>query len=177
MATQARVSTPTLEEYLATSYRPDREYIDGDIRERHVGKWEHARLQFALAAWFSNHESEWSVMGSTEQRTWVARTRVRIPDLVLVRIESQPPVLLKPPVLVVEILSPDDTFSEMRERVADYQRMGVRTVWIIDPKTRTGQMCSGDTWTAAGTLTVPGSAIHVVLDELFRSLDDPRPVV
>ncbi len=93
------------------------------------------------------------------------------PGLVLVRVESQPPVLVKPPVLVVEILSPDDTFSEMRERVTDYQRMGVETVWIIDPQTRTGQMCTGDTWTAAGTLTVPGTPIHIVLDELFRALD------
>ncbi len=30
-------------EYLHTSYRPDREYIDGEQRERQVGKWEHAR--------------------------------------------------------------------------------------------------------------------------------------
>jgi hypothetical protein len=27
-----------LSEYLATSYRPDREYVDGEIRERNVGK-------------------------------------------------------------------------------------------------------------------------------------------
>jgi len=39
MATQVRIS---LQEYLATSWRPDREYIDGEVRERNVGKWEHA---------------------------------------------------------------------------------------------------------------------------------------
>ncbi len=32
-------------EYLKTSYRPDREYIDGELRERNVGKWEHARYR------------------------------------------------------------------------------------------------------------------------------------
>jgi hypothetical protein len=36
-------------EYLKTSYRPDREYIDGEVRERNVGKWEHARVQLLLA--------------------------------------------------------------------------------------------------------------------------------
>jgi len=36
-------------EYLETSYRPDREYVDGEVKERNVGKWEHARVQWLLA--------------------------------------------------------------------------------------------------------------------------------
>ena len=47
MATQVRIS---LQEYLDTPYRPDREYIDGEVRERNVGKWEHARLQLLLGS-------------------------------------------------------------------------------------------------------------------------------
>ena len=167
MATYTQIS---LEQYLNTSYRPDCEFIDGTVQERNVGKWEHSRIQFWLAVWFGNHEAEWGVMGSTEQRTRVAQSRVRIPDLVLVSREEQPEVLVKPPVLVVETLSPDDTYSAMRERVTDYQRMGVRTIWIIDPKTQTGQMCAGDIWTTARTLHVPETAIYVALDDLFQSL-------
>ena len=169
MATQIQIS---LDEYLNTSYRPDCEYIDGEVQERNVGKWEHARLQALLTGWFLTHEKEWDVLVSTEQRTRVAQTRVRVPDLVLVRAGRQPDVLVAPPVLIVEILSPADTFSGLRERVSDYQRMGVETVWIIDPKTRTGQVCSGDSWTAAGTLTVAGTSIHAELEPLFRSLDE-----
>lgn len=52
MATQAQLSTLTIEEYLQTSYDPDCEYIDGELEERNVGKWEHARLQYLLATWF-----------------------------------------------------------------------------------------------------------------------------
>lgn len=55
-------------EYLHTSYRPDREYIDGELRERQVEKWEHARAQWLLAVWSGNHEDTWNVIGSTEQR-------------------------------------------------------------------------------------------------------------
>ena len=47
MATSTRLS---LSEYMKTSYRPDREYVDGELLERNVGKWEHARLQALLAA-------------------------------------------------------------------------------------------------------------------------------
>jgi hypothetical protein len=38
----ATISRVRLEEYLDLSFRPDREYVDGEIRERNVGKWEHA---------------------------------------------------------------------------------------------------------------------------------------
>jgi hypothetical protein len=32
----------TLSEYLAASYRPDREYLDGELLERNVGEWDAA---------------------------------------------------------------------------------------------------------------------------------------
>jgi hypothetical protein len=31
--------TIAVEEYLATSYRPDMEYVDGQLVERHVGEY------------------------------------------------------------------------------------------------------------------------------------------
>ncbi|HKR26049.1 MAG TPA: Uma2 family endonuclease [Acidobacteriaceae bacterium] len=172
MATQVRVS---LQEYLGTTYRPDREYVDGEVRERNVGKWEHARLQAMLAAWFARHEAEWNVMVSTEQRMQVSAERVRIPDLVVVQSEPQPDIIQQPPLLVIEILSPDDTYSDIEERVADYRSMGVKTIWTIDPKSRTGRMCMGDDWKSARRLEVPGTAIFAELDELFSYLNRPRP--
>ena len=138
-------------------YRPDREYIDGEIQERNVGKWEHARLQFLLASWLANHEHTWNIIGSTAQRILVSPTRIRIPDLVILRPGPQPDILVEPPLLVVEILSPDDTYSDLQERCHDYQIMGVGTVWIIDPKTRTGRMCTGAEWVGADRLEVAGT--------------------
>jgi Uma2 family endonuclease len=169
MATSTRLS---LVEYNKTSYRPDREYIDGELLERNVGKWEHARLQALLAMWFGSQEKLWSVKVATEQRTRVSPTRIRIPDVMLVSRGPQPEVIVDPPVLVVEILSPDDTYTETQTRSADYLRMGVPCVWIIDPTSRTGRQCIANTWTAAETLTVPGTSIHVHLSELFANLDE-----
>ncbi len=169
MATSTRLS---LLEYSKTSYRPDREYIDGEVLERNVGKWEHARLQALLAIWFGAQEKSWSVKVATEQRVQVSPTRVRIPDVMLVSRGPQPDVILAPPVLVVEILSPDDTYTETQSRSADYLRMGVPCVWIIDPTSRTGRQCIGDAWTAADTLAVPGTGIRVNLLELFANLDE-----
>ena len=33
-----------MEEYLATSYRPDCDYVDGEIEERNLGEKEHSIL-------------------------------------------------------------------------------------------------------------------------------------
>jgi len=159
-----------IDEYLRTSYRPDREYIDGELRERNVGKWDHARVQYLLALWFGNHESEWGVVGSTEQRMRVAAMRVRIPDVVVMRAAEQPDVTTEPPLLVIEVLSPDDSYSDTEERAADYWKMGVETVWIIDPKTRSGRMCSGSEWVKAERLVVAGTPIYVELEALFAKL-------
>lgn len=171
MASAVQVSVG---EYLQTSYRPDREFVDGEVRERNVGKWEHARIQALLASWFGSKETQWNVLTATEQRVRVSGTRIRIPDLVVVRAKQQPDVLTEPPLLVVEILSPDDSYSDTQERAEDYFFMGVSTVWIIDPKTRTGRMCNRNAWTSALGLEVQDSAIYVDLQEIFAYLDQSQ---
>ncbi len=164
-----------LSEYLSTSYRPDREYIEGELRERNVGQWEHARVQWLLALWLGSHEREWNIVGSTARRMQVAPDRIRIPDLVVLRPGPHPAVLSQPPLLTVEILSPDDDYPELERRCLDYKAMGVQTMWIVDPKTRTGRMCAGAEWLTADRLQVLGTPIYVDLQELFARMDSPSP--
>jgi Uma2 family endonuclease len=159
-----------LQEYLASSFRPDREYVDGEIRERNVGKYEHARVQALLAAWFHQHEKAWRLQVVTEQRVQVSPTRVRIPDVALLPVGVQPDVITDPPLLVIEILSPEDSYSDTQERAQDYRAMGVETVWIIDPKTRSGRMCSGAEWVEAARLAVKGTPLYVNLPDIFSQL-------
>jgi Uma2 family endonuclease len=162
-----------ISEYLETTYRPDCEYIDGEVLERNVGKWSHARVQWLLAVWFGKHESSWNVIGSTEQRMQVSPTRIRIPDLVVLRPSEQPDILTAPPLLIIEILSPDDTYSDLQQRCQDYLAMGVETVWIIDPKTLSGRMCLQSRWVAAERLEVAGTPIYVDLPQLFAQINIP----
>ena len=152
------------------SYRPDREYVDGEIRERNVGKYEHARLLALMAGWFGEHEKEWRITGCIAQRVRVSANRVRVPDVVVLTAGAQPDVLTEPPLLVIEILSADDSYSDTQERAQDYRKMGVETVWIIDPKTRTGRMCSGTEWVEASRLEVKGTPLYVNLPEIFSQM-------
>jgi Uma2 family endonuclease len=41
-----------------------------------------------------------------------------------------------PPELVIEIISPDQTFGEMTEKATDYIDAGVLRVWVVDPKAK-----------------------------------------
>jgi Uma2 family endonuclease len=93
-----------------------------------------------------------------------------VPDLVVLTAGAQPDVLTDPPLLVIEILSPDDSYSDTQERAQDYRAMGVETVWIIDPKTRTGRMRSGAEWVEASRLEVKGTPLFVNLPDIFRQL-------
>jgi hypothetical protein len=48
--------------------------------------------------------------------------------------------------------------------------MGVETVWIVDPKTRSGRMCSGAEWVESSRLEVKGTALYVNLPDIFSQL-------
>jgi Uma2 family endonuclease len=132
-----------------------------------VGKYEHARVQALLASWFQRHEEEWGIQVVTEQRVRVSPERVRIPDVAVLGPGGQPEVVVAPPLLVIEILSPDDTYWDTQERAQDYRSMGIETVWIIDPKTRTGRMCSGAEWVESPRLEVRGTPLYVELGDIF----------
>jgi hypothetical protein len=65
-------------EYLASVYRPDCEYVDGEIVERNVGEFDRARLQILLSRYLFNRELDWGILVSLEQRVQVTPTRFRI---------------------------------------------------------------------------------------------------
>ena len=165
-----------LSEYLHTSYRPDREFVDGELVERNVGKFEHARVQFLLALWFGRHERDWNIVGLTEQRVQVSQVKVRIPDLVLICAGSAPDVLIDPPLLVVEILSPDDTYFDVHARASEYLAMGIENVWLVDPSTRTAKVCHKEAWAETRRPEIAGTDIHVEIARLFEDLDASRRI-
>jgi Uma2 family endonuclease len=154
-----------VEEYLATSYRPDCEYLEGEILERHVGEQDHSNLQMSLSAYLYNRRGQLRIRVYPEQRVQVKQDRFRVPDICVVLGEApSEQIFVRPPFLCVEILSPEDRMSEMLERVEDYLTFGVPHVWLLDPRRRwariynTGgvhEMKNGHLWTASPEILVP----------------------
>lgn len=177
MATAVTLTVP-LEEYLNTCYRPDCDWIDGEVKERNMGEQPHARVQGFLAYIFRSNRTAWGVVSLPEQRVQTSARHYRIADLCLVRRElPTEPIVRTRPILCVEILSCDDRMSEIQERVEDYHAMGVAAVWVIDPRRRRAYLSQSNNSLSSsrqvtGSLTVPGTPIAVPIEDIFAELDE-----
>ena len=149
----------TVEEYLSTSYEADREYVDGDLLERHFGEQPHSRAHGAVAFLLFRQETQLGICVLMSQRVQVSPTRFRVPDVcVVLASDPRDPIVNRPPLLCVEVLSQIDTVTRFNEKLSDYFRMGVRYVWVLDPLTK-----------RAFSYT-PGE-MHEVLDGILRTKD------
>jgi Uma2 family endonuclease len=122
-------------EYLDSVYRPDREYIDGELLERKLGELDHSRLQMLMSHYLCSREKKWGIVVLPEQRVKVKATRYRVPDITVVA-GSLPstPILREPPFLCIEILSRGDSVDEVQDRIDDYLAFGVPHVWVLNPR-------------------------------------------
>lgn len=55
----------SLADYLRASYRPDCDFVDGEIQERNLGEFDQAAVQAFLTSWFFQHRHDWQVASST----------------------------------------------------------------------------------------------------------------
>jgi len=164
----------SIEEYLRTSYKPDVDFVDGHLEQRHLGEFEHARLQYLIANIFGRNEREWKILGAIEQRMRTGADRIRICDVVVFRADApREQVTQTAPLICIEILSPEDRLSRAKVVLGDYLAMGVENIWLIDPIYR-----SAWTFDAAAlheadvtNLTVANTPIRLDLTEAFAALD------
>ncbi len=163
-----------LEEYLSTGYDPDCEYDDGVIVERNLGEFEHSFLQTILATIFTNNMDSWGVFGLTEQRIQIAARKFLVPDVCVLRVGSpRENILTRPPLIVIEIMSPEDTIRRASAKALEYLDFGIEHVWVIDPSARVAYRGahSGLQLVSSGELTIPGTPILIRIGKLFEKLD------
>ena len=176
MATQPTYDKPvSVEQYLSMEFEHDCEYVDGVIEERDLGEFEHSFLQLFLGSIFVGHRTDWGVIAVSEQRVQTRPDRFRVPDLAILRVGApKEPILTHPPLLVIEIQSPEDTLRRVAEKSAEYLAFGIEHVWVIDPYARVAYRgtTQGLELVRSGELSIPGSPIRIVLDELFAELDN-----
>lgn len=164
----------TVEEYLRTSWSPDRELVDGRIEERNLGEIEHSILQRYFTFLFMLKRDEWGVEIFPELRTQTKSTNFRVPDVLVVRAKEKiNRYVTQPPLIAVEILSPDDSLTDMKKKAVEYRQFGVKNIWVIDPEKRIAYCQSelGLEEVKTGALKVSGTPIVVVLSEMFAELD------
>ena len=163
----------SFDEYLATTYRPDCDYIDGELQERNLGTFDHSNFQGALIECLYKREREWNTRSLPGLRLRVSATRVRIPDVcILSRDQPIEEIITQPPLVCIEILSEGDTLRSTRPRLDDYREFGVPNLWVFDPTKLEAWAYDGAEFVVAPeVLAVADSAIEIRLAELFSYLD------
>lgn len=158
----------TLSEFLSL---PDTEVacelVAGQAIPKMSPKRFHAAIQTVLLnllqAWGQERGwvyPEWAIVLKRQGENWVP-----VPDLTYVSytrlaadwlLDEACPVA---PELVVEIISPGQTFGEMVEKATDYLQAGVSRVWIVDARARSITVFYPDapprTYTKTSSMTDP----------------------
>ena len=135
----------SLQEFLDLPESNDRcELVEGRLQAKMSPKYKHTNLQGRLYRliddWCNQQQCgrvcpEWGVVLQRRSEDWVP-----IPDLTYVSYEQLPalweedepcPVV---PELVIEIISPGQTFGELTEKATNYLLAGVDRVWVVDTK-------------------------------------------
>jgi Uma2 family endonuclease len=161
------------EEYLHTSFEVDCDYVDGELVERNWGERDHSICQGLIYAYFLARANQWGVYPLVELRVQVSPTRFRVPDVCVV--SGGPPreqIPAKPPLIAIEILSPEDRMSVVEKKVHDYLNFGIPNVWVIDPYERQAFLYTPEARFEARDLILRTreSNIELPLPEIFGAL-------
>jgi Uma2 family endonuclease len=70
-------------------------------------------------------------------RVRVAEDIIRIPDLAVFREFPKDAVPATAPLIVVEIVSPDDRHEELLRKLGEYRAWGVEHIWVVEPELKT----------------------------------------
>lgn len=124
------------------------ELVRGELRKMAPAGAEHGELSVNIAVSLSLYVKAHNVgkvyAAETGFRIGADPDHVRAPDAAFVcqeRVEAAggriPGYWPGPPDLAVEVISPNDRYTEVEEKVADWLAAGVRLIILVDPRRRT----------------------------------------
>lgn len=141
----------TAQELLAMPNAKNFELVNGELVERNMG-WESeffgSNLHVLLGMFCRQHNCGW-VNGSNagyqcyEEAFPDDPDRVRKPDVSFISVDRLPSNAVPKayceivPELAIEVISPNDRYHEVEEKVDEYLRAGVRLVWVVHPQKKT----------------------------------------
>ena len=128
------------------------EVVSGELVKSPRNNFQHSnicgRLLYAVAMFNSKHRLG-VVLGSSTG-FWMFNRNCRAPDVSFIPKARLEQLQFSPtakqffpgaPDLAVEILSPSNTRAEMDERLRDFFASGTQIAWIINPDTRSAEVC------------------------------------
>lgn len=117
----------TVEQYLGARYERE-EFVRGELVEKSVPNKTHGRIQALLCLLLGRAGYQ-----CTEVRMRIAEEVYRIPDFAFFSIEPEGEIPEVPPLVVVEIQSPDDRIADVEQKLEEYRTWGVKHIWFVEP--------------------------------------------
>lgn len=161
----------SVEEYLRTSFPDlDKEYRDGELEERSLPNYSHSRTQAKLVTYFESRQEQYSVFPASELRLQLRPGLFLIPDVCVFH-PAEPPdeVPAAAPYIVIEILSPDDSMNQVREKLEEFRVWGAKHVWLVDPRSKRMYTCEPGL-TEVRKLCVPELGLELGPPDVFAKL-------
>lgn len=159
----------SVEEYLRTSFPDlDKEYRDGELEERSLPDDPHSATQALLTYYFMLVAKRVRLFVRPDLRLKLRTGLYLIPD-VSIYYPNPPgvPVPDHPPLIAVEILSPDERLHKLREKLEEYKAWGVPHVWVVDPHSRRLYTCDSGLF-EVNSLRVPELDIELGPADVFE---------
>ncbi len=152
----------TADQYLKMHFEElEPEFVHGELIERPMPTSLHAWLTHLLS--MRLHEAGFCLAGV---RCRLPEDVFRIPDLaVFATFPERIPT--SPPLIVVEIISPDDRYYDLMKKLDGYRAWGVHHIWIVEPETRKFHVYESRGLIEAQQFELSEAGIRIAADELF----------
>jgi Uma2 family endonuclease len=168
MATQAQI---TAEQYLHMTFEHDAEYVRGEIVERATPDLIHGRIQFLIAQALVPVTRSHALYPCFGVRMRPGPDLYRIPDAAVFADElPRARVPSTAPLVVIEILSQDDRYHDLMERLEEYRVWGVANTWIVDPLAKRLALYTASALQYFSSLGLPGYPFELTPSVLFSDL-------
>jgi Uma2 family endonuclease len=141
MGTKALISP---EQYLATHYEREPEYVRGELKEKPMPDRIHGHIQAMLIVLFRAAAKHLSA--EAEVRCRLAPDVYRLPDIALF------------------------SNNDLLEKLRDYEQWGVPRIWVVNPWTKTLAEWRNGALLPIDSLTLPEYGLEVRLQQLIEGL-------
>jgi Uma2 family endonuclease len=165
----------TVEEYLSSSFQPDIDFVEGMVENRNVGELAHSLTLGEAMFLLGKQEKEWGIEVLPTCRLRVSEQRIRVPDVIVISADhDDEQIVMKTPIVCIEVISPDDTWRRLRTLFEDFWSMGVRNIWAFEPEERLAHWFDADGLhpVREAELRVSGTEIRLNVADVFRGLDE-----
>lgn len=111
------------------------ELVDGRLDVSPAPISDHAKVEHRISWWLeANAPEDLAVYGAVGINFNGDRTYHRIPDGAVLHLEDdESPYLTRPPLLAVEVVSPESALRDHHTKRREYAEFGIPSYWIVTP--------------------------------------------